>query len=169
MVALEQPESVFVGKVTAASDLNRIAEMSVIAVWKGSDLEEQITIWGIPVEGAPVSATDGRFTVGGTYLVIPENTRQPFLASSCSATQRYTPNGIVIPPVYHDAVGATEGRAPLVTQNEPVTSNSAIPGGLRLVLAVAGVTACGLGVVVYRRRSAARLALARAERFDDTP
>ena len=163
MVALEQPESVFVGKVTAASDLNRIAEMSVIAVWKGSDLEEQITIWGIPVEGAPVSATDGRFTVGGTYLVIPENTRQPFLASSCSATQRYTPNGIVIPPVYHDAVGATEGRAPLVTQNEPVTSNSERHAD------AFGDAPCGLGVVVYRRRSAARLALARAERFDDTP
>ena len=121
ITALEASNTAFVGRVVSTSDFDRIAEMRVIAVWKGGDLEEQITVWGVPVEGAPVSATDRRFAVGNSYLVIPENTRQPFLASSCSATQPFAANGLVIPPAYHDAVEATQGRAPLVA-SQPDTA-----------------------------------------------
>jgi hypothetical protein len=159
VTALEEAPAAFVGRVTATSDLDRVAEMRVIAVWKGNDLEEQITVWGVPVAGAPVAATDGRFTVGSTYLVIPENTRQPFLASSCSATQAYAANGLIIPPAYRNAVGASQGRAPLVSQPGTAAPTEDVPGGLVFGLAAAGLTVSGVSLAANRRRSAARTAM----------
>jgi hypothetical protein len=159
VAALEEAPTAFVGRVTATSDFDRIAEMRVVAVWKGDDLEEQITVRGVPVAGAPVAATDGRFTVGSTYLVIPDNTRQPFLASSCSATQAYAANGLIIPPAYRNAVGATQGRAPLVNQPGAAAPTDDVPGGLVFGLAAAGLTVSGVSLAANRRRSAARTAM----------
>jgi hypothetical protein len=145
----------FVGEVTAISDLDRVAEMRVVAVWKGPDLPTQVTVRGALEEGLPVTADDARFTVGVRYLVVPENAQQPFQATRCSATTPIRATGTVIPAAYHEAVGAQSGRLP-IAQSQSGTSSAMPDGNLVLGLAAAGVTASALGVLATRRRSGRR-------------
>ena len=145
----------FVGEVTAVSDLDRVAEMRVVAVWKGPDLPTNVTVLGALEEGLPVTADDARFTVGVRYLVVPENPQQPFQSTRCSATTPIRATGTVIPATYHEAVGAQSGRLP-IAQSEPGASSATPDGTMVLGLAAAGVTASALGVVATRRRSGQR-------------
>lgn len=165
--ALANASVAFVGTVTAASDRDRIADVEVIAVWKGPDLRHQVSVWGTSAVGAAPASTDGRFAVGATYLIIPENTREPFLATSCSATQIYADGGLLIPVAYQDDVGATTGRSPAnvaaVPAEIPPLPNRTLVAGV----AVVGLGTAALGILV-RRRSARRRS-ADAEEFPSRP
>ena len=109
--ALAAASSVFVGTVTETSDDSRVALMQVISVWKGRDLPGRVEVRGTTEANAPSSSTDRRFEQGKTYLVIPENSRPPFLATACSATVAFAGAPNLVPRSYQDAVGATTGRA----------------------------------------------------------
>ena len=156
---LADASSVFVGDVVATSDHDRFAEMQVIAVWKGLDLPETVTVTGTFEEGGPMSADDARFTVGRRYLVIPENTRDPFVATKCSATVPVRATGTLIPPAYQEAVGADAGREPLAATNAVAASEGA-DGTLALGLAAVGISVSGIGWLVSRKSRSERAAMA---------
>jgi hypothetical protein len=153
--ALEEAVSVFVGEVTATTDRDRIAEMRVVAVWKGLDLPEIVTVAGTFEEGGPVGADDARFTVGRQYLVVPENTRAPFVATKCSATTPIHVTGTLIPAPYQEAIGAEMGRSPLDSADSAKPSAGS-NGTLGLGLAAAGIAASALGWLASRRSGAKR-------------
>lgn len=156
--AMEQASSVFVGEVRSTGDRDRMAEMRVIAIWKGLDLPETVTVWGTFDEGGPVASEDARFTVGRQYLVIPENTRQPFVATKCSATSQYRATGTLIPAAYHDIVGTDVGRAPQVADGS-AESTAAADGTLAFGLAAAGLAASAIGFAAKRKTGAERAAM----------
>lgn len=159
--ALEESFTVFVGDVVATSDQNRIAEMRVIAVWKGPDLPEQVKVSGTNIEGSPVGADDARFTAGRRYLVIPENTREPFFATRCSATMPIRATGTLIPPAYQEVLGIDAGRAPATPAPSPTTEPPT--GSLALGLAAAGIAVSAFGWLATRRPGSQR------ETMADTP
>lgn len=105
--AIESASSVFVGRVTDTSDAGRVAQVQVLSIWKGRDLPETVEVRGTTGTAGTV---DRRFDTAKTYLFIPENTRVPFLASACSATQSFVGPANIIPTAYQEAVGATTGR-----------------------------------------------------------
>ena len=148
VTSLDDANVVFVGEVIGVEDQSRIAEFRVLSVWKGPELDERIEIRGTPQAGAPVHPDDGRFTVGRTYLVIPENGRAPFLASRCSATRPFTTTAHAIPVVSQNAVGAEVGRAPLpgpdttdTTDHGGVGTTQVVTAGIVLsVLAASGLS-----------------------------
>lgn len=109
--ALRSADTVFVGRVVSLDGSGRVAEMEVTSIWKGRDLPTRVEVRGASASDAPASATDRRFDVDATYLVIAENSREPFLASACSATQKHAAAANLIPPSFQDAVGATTGRS----------------------------------------------------------
>lgn len=157
--ALGEATSVFVGEVASVEDQDRVATMDVLSVWKGPDLPEQVEVRGAPAVGSPVGPDDRRFTVGKTYLVIPENTRRPFLASNCSAISAFSDTGVAIPAGYQEAVGATTGRAPVTPVPESETAGSGVPLGLLAIVGAVPV-AVGAAVLVRRRRAPTRRRLA---------
>lgn len=67
---------------------------------------------GTNIECSPVGADDARFTSGRRYLVIPENTREPFFATRCSATMPIRAPGTLIPPAYQEVLAIDAGRVP---------------------------------------------------------
>lgn len=164
---LRDSPSVFVGDVVATSERDRVAEMQVVAVWKGPDLPERVSVWGTADTSLTVAANDARFTIGTRYLVIPENTRQPFLATRCSATSPIRAAGTVIPASYQDAVGADAGRLPITQVNEEDPGAEA-GGTLVLGFAVAGVATAAVGLLATRRSGPEREAMA-DKKIEDTP
>lgn len=111
--AIASAQSVFVGRVQSTDNSGRVATVEVLSVWKGRDLTEQVEVRGASSADSAPQGTDRRYEVGVTYLFVPENGRDPFLATSCSATQRYTGPPRLIPVTYQDGVGATTGRNPI--------------------------------------------------------
>lgn len=162
--ALSEATTVFVGEVLTVADHGRTATMHVVAIWKGADLPEQLELFGTADPTAPVHQDDGRYTVGATYLVVPENTRQPFLATKCSATRRHAANGTVIPVAYQEAVGAASGRSPL-----PSGSLDDGPAGSTAFnsIAAAGVIVVTAGLVARRRKRRQRFARVPMSSWDD--
>ena len=127
----------FVAKVKATDDSQRVAGVEVLSVWKGRDLPQFLDVMGAASADAPVSASDRRFEVGTTYLVIPENSREPFLASACSATQVFTGAPSAVPPPYQDAVGSISGRLPIFGESSEVTERNLTASILPLLGAIA--------------------------------
>jgi len=125
--AMVNATAVFVGEVISTSDGGRVAKVRVTSIWKGRDLPATVEVRGASEPGGPASATDRRFETGTTYLVIPENTREPFLATACSATQPSNAVSNVIPETYHQALGATEGRSPIGDSNSSETTETNFP------------------------------------------
>lgn len=114
--AIDEATSVFVGRVQETADGGTVARMRVLSVWKGRDLPEIVEVRGSA--GSGTSSSDARrFEVGRNYLVIPENTREPYLATACSPTQAYSAAPNVIPTSYQEAAGATQGRPPIPTDS----------------------------------------------------
>lgn len=114
--AIDGATSVFVGRVETIEDSGTVAEMRVLSVWKGRDLPEIVEVRGSA--GSATSSSDARrFEVGRNYLVIPENTREPYLATACNPTQAYSAAPNVIPTSYQEAAGATTGRPPISTES----------------------------------------------------
>lgn len=124
--AIEAADSVFIGRVISLDESRRVAEMEVTSIWKGQDLGTRVEVRGASASDAPPSVTDRRFDAGATYLVIPENSREPFLASACSATQRHAAAANIIPPSFQDAVGATTGRAPMAQSGSSRADEAAL-------------------------------------------
>jgi hypothetical protein len=114
--AIDSATTVFVGQVVATEDQGTTAEMRVLSVWKGRDLPETVQVSG-SAGSATTSSDARRFDVGRSYLVIPENSREPFLATACNATQAYSAAPNVIPSSYQDGTGAARGRPPIVTDS----------------------------------------------------
>ena len=105
--AIAAATSVFVGRVAETSDAGRVAQVQVLAIWKGRDLPEVVEVRGT---SGTAGTIDRRFDAAKTYLFVPENARAPFLASACSATQSFVGPANIVPTAYQDAVGATAGR-----------------------------------------------------------
>lgn len=169
--ALEQAQAVFVASVRSLDPSGRVAQMEVLSVWKGRDLPSRVEVRGATSSDAPTTATDGRFSQGATYLVIPENGREPFLATSCSATQPYTNPPNLIPPIYQDAIGADTGRipatAPTLTaeEEEALLASSIVP-----LIGIIGLIALSwIGIAWVRSTKPERLEEASAEPEPTTP
>ncbi len=151
ITAIRRADSVFVGRVIELADFNRMATMQVIEIWKGSDLDELVTVSG-STSGAPqVRVTDRTYTLRSTYLVVPFGSRSPFSDDACSATGLFVPLGGQIPPRFQDAVGATTARFPITAA--PATGTSESSGGFGQQLLVGGsIVMLALVVLVRRRR-----------------
>ena len=171
--ALEQAQTVFVASVRSLDPSGRVAQMDVLSVWKGRDLPSRVEVRGATSADAPTASTDGRFTQGATYLVIPENGREPFLATSCSATQPYTNPPNLIPPVYQSAVGTDTGRipatAPTLTaeEEEALLTSSIVP----LIGIIGLIALTWIGIAWVRSTKPERLeeAIAKPERSKPEP
>ncbi len=130
--AIDGATTVFVGRVVAIEDQGTIAEVRVLSVWKGRDLPETVEVRGSA--GSATSSSDARrFDVGRNYLVIPENSREPYLATACNATQAYSAAPNVIPTSYQDAAGAAKGRPPIVTDSGVDTEAELVSSILPLI------------------------------------
>jgi len=166
--ALSNAASVFVGEATVVADQGRVATMDVISIWKGPDLPEQVEVRGTATVGSPVGPEDRRFTEGTTYLVIPENTRQPFLAGKCSATIAFNGTGLAIPAGYQEVIGAATGRAPVMPAPESEAGTGGLPMGLLAMASVVPVLA-GVALIIHHRRRPSRRRLAELipKRSDD--
>jgi hypothetical protein len=141
--ALGEASTVFVGEVAATTEDGHTATMRVVSIWKGRDLPGRVEVHGTDSTGENAA----KFVAGATYLVVPENSRTPFLASICSATRPYEPTGSAIPAAYQEAVGAAEGRTP---EGSSVAADAADAKVLRtaaLGIVSAGVIATGLLVI----------------------
>jgi hypothetical protein len=114
--AIDKANTVFVGRVVAVEEQGTVAEMRVLSIWKGRDIPETVEVRGSA--GAATSGSDARrFEVGRNYLVIPENSRDPYLATACSATQAYAAAPGIIPTSYQEAAGAAKGRPPIAVDS----------------------------------------------------
>lgn len=145
--ALRDASTVFVGGVITTGEDGQTATMRVISIWKGRDLPGRVDVVG--TDGSGENAA--QFVTGATYLVIPENKREPFLASTCSATRPHEPTGTLIPPAYQDAVGATSGRQPLGSSAAADDADGRVLKTAALGIVSAGVIATGLlALRIYR-------------------
>jgi len=126
VTAMQRADSVFVGRVTELSDLNRTATMAVLETWKGADLGSEVTVNG-SFSGSPVVGPGDRtYLLGTTYLVIPFGSRSPFFDDACSGTGLYVPSGGQIPPQFHNAVGRMVAQVPAAVA--PIPEDSGGPG-----------------------------------------
>ena len=93
---------VFVGTVIYTSDQDRVARVSVEAIWRGPSMPAYVYVHGSPVSG-PFTATsvDRHYQSGHRYLFVPLNDHMPFDDNSCSLTQPYTAELAALAP--HDA------------------------------------------------------------------
>ncbi len=139
--AIAAADVVFVGRVVSIAELGLVAQVEVLSIWKGRDLPELVEVRG--ASGSAASSSDARrFDVDNRLLVIPENSRAPFLATGCSATQAYSGGAHLIPASYQDAAGATAGRPPIAPESavdvEAELSRSILP--LLALIALIGLT-----------------------------
>ena len=149
--AIRQADSVFVGRVVDTADFSRLATIDVLEIWKGDDLAPRVIVNG-SFSGSPqIGPNDRVFTLGATYLVVPFGSRSPFFDEACSGTALFSPLGGLIPPQFHDAVGATTGRV----VNQQIASDEAPQpaGGPALWLyAGGGLLVVALVALTLRRR-----------------
>lgn len=141
--------SVFVGEVRSVETDDRIVTMEVLSVWKGRDLPAHVEVRGTTTYGAAPAATDRRFEAGARYLVIPENSRSPFLATSCSATQRFSGSPGLIPQSLQDAAGTASGRAPLGP--DPVDVEAAVSRSVLPLIGAIGLIALTWAAILWMR------------------
>ncbi len=146
---LRRANVVFVGTVESVSNDDRTAVFEVHWVWKGTDVEERVTIYGESTDEAALSADDLRFQPGITYLVASATSAPPYLADRCTATRvwREQGNGGVIPSTYAGVFGDTTPKSPdPVTTNEEssgVLDNPIVPIGTGVVVAALLIYALG--------------------------
>ena len=137
--AIDGATSVFVGRVQEITEGGTVANVRVLSVWKGRDLPEIVEVRGSA--GSATSSSDARrFEVGRNYLVIPENSREPYLATACSPTQAYSAAPNVIPTSYQEAAGAAKGRPPIPTDSE-VDAEAQLTRSVLPMLGVIGLIA----------------------------
>lgn len=151
--ALAAADVVFVGVVTGLETDVRIATVEIESIWKGPDLDEVVEVRGTETADSPRSTTDRTFAEGQRYLFVPENARSPFLASACSATERYSGAAHVIPAPYQGVLQASSGRTPIAAGIDDASQDSdadlwPLIGGLAVTL--------GLLALLVRRISKAR-------------
>ncbi len=149
--AIATAEVVFVGRTTAVSLDGRVSEMEVTSIWKGPNLPGHVEVRGALTADAPPSGSDRQFQTGVQYLVVAENGRDPFMATACSATQRFSGPANLIPPSYQEAAGTASGRQPVAT----VTGDggeAAVAAGVVPLLGVLALIA-GLSALVTRHRN----------------
>lgn len=150
--AIASSQSVFVGRVLDTDESGRVARVEVLSIWKGRDLADRVEVRGANSADSALEATDRRFDVGASYLFIPENGREPFLATSCSATQRYSNPPNLIPVTYQDAAGATAGRAPLdVSAVSPADEEAETASSILPLLGMIGLIAIASVAISWSR------------------
>jgi hypothetical protein len=117
--AIAGAESVFVGEVIAAGFESDQATLSVQWIWKGPDLNSQLTVSTPPAANGGVPGY--RFREGSTYIVIIEQRTNPIVIGECSGTRVYRGDGEAIPADLQEATGRATGRVPgeLAQQDEP--------------------------------------------------
>jgi hypothetical protein len=144
--SLARTEVAFIGEVVDRSNRDRTAEMRVIEVWKGRRLPATVTVNGGPSDSTQQTAIDRTFLLGQFYLVIPANSRAPFLDSLCSGTQLWsTPDG-TIPDHLQLAVGNSE-PIPILSDGPASGPSGGMSGALGNLGVAAVVLGIGLGLV----------------------
>ena len=157
ITAMNLADSVFVGQVMELSDVNRVATMRVLEIWKGPDLGAQVTVNG-SFSGSPqVLLSDRTYVLGATYLVVPFGRRSPFFDEACSGTRPYSPLGGQIPPQFQNAVGTPTARMPAAFGVADDTSDGSGRAGSLLI---GGGVLAALGLVLLARRRRKRAAAA---------
>jgi hypothetical protein len=137
--ALASATVAFVGTVTAVADDAQTATFDVGEIWKGTNLADPITVYGVGLSTTGAAAGGRTWTVGTRYLVFPMLDKDGnLLDRGCSPTVEYTPA--------LDALRPTSAHAP---QGPPT---SGVPGdppiaAVFLVIVVFGT----LGAVVLWR------------------
>jgi hypothetical protein len=136
--ALTRANAVFVAEVISVENRGRTAEAQVLAVWKGRDLPERITLLGGSSDPTVVDSDDRTYRVGVTYLVVSQGVRPPFNDNRCTATRPYNALPNQIPPNLRDAVGSDTARAPIPSDAEEAEADQA-ENRLSLAIIVFGI------------------------------
>ena len=146
--ALAQRPIAFVGEVQSVSEEGRVATIEVLEIWKGEGVSRYTRVWGYDVGAGAELTPDQWWAVGSTYLVIPETLRVPFVATACSGTVEFTPEG-KIPEQYVPAVGTAQVRFPLGVTAESASAEADASGGLPWMMIALG--ALVLGFIARRK------------------
>jgi hypothetical protein len=133
--SIEAADVVFIGRVMEVSDLNRIATMTVVEIWKGPDLISPVVVSGSISGEKAVGPSDRTYLPGETYLVVPFGRRSPFLDEACTATRLYPFANGAIPAQFQAAAGATTARMPGVAG----AAAEADAGGSSATLVLGGI------------------------------
>lgn len=165
--AIEAASTAFVGRVMSTKDLGLVAEVQVLSVWKGRDLPQVVEVRGA-TDSTP-SSDSRRLDAGQTYLVIPENSRAPFLATACSATQGYAGPPNVIPTSYQDGAGAAAGRPPIGSEPADDTEAELTTSILPLLGLIGLIAAAWLIISRLRSLEPERMASVASETAPPSP
>lgn len=162
--ALTRANAVFVAEVISVENRGRTAEAQVLAVWKGRDLPERVTLLGGSSDPTVFDSDDRTYRVGVTYLVVSQGLRPPFSDNRCTATRPFNGLPSQIPANFQDAVGTDTARDPIPSDAGEADTEEA-EGRLSLAIIVFGIAVIFIvGVIAlttsnsrYRRRSAAEV------------
>jgi hypothetical protein len=137
--ALTSAGVAFVGTVTAVADNGQTATFDVQEIWKGTNLANPITVYGVGVSTTGAAAGGRTWAVGTRYLVFPMLDKDGnLLDRGCSPTVEYT--------AALDALRPASAHAP---QGPPT---SGIPGDTPIAAVFLVIVVFGtLGVVVLWR------------------
>jgi hypothetical protein len=144
--AIKRADSVFVAQVTSISDRGATAEARVLAVWKGPDIADVVTLAGGDPEA--VDGTTRIHILGRSYLVVARWSRRAFVDDKCTATRFFIDDPNLIPPQLREAVGAEVARLPLISDSDSVSGG--ITGRTYAIAGLAGLL-LALGVFLSRR------------------
>lgn len=153
-VAMSDAETVFVGTVTSAEYLDRVATFQVEEIWKG-DIGANVVVTGGPsvreLEAAAargedlVTSVDRSYAVGTRYLVVSHGSDgDVLLDNQCSVTQVYSADLDQYRP--DTALIVTQTGDPTPT----VSTEAAVNYGLIVGL---GVAVIGIGVAAFAIRN----------------
>jgi hypothetical protein len=108
--AMTSAEVVFVGTVTATTNRDTWANVTVEEVWKGPDQPVSVIVHGGP-GGNAATSVDRTFEVGTKYLLFPYVDERLGLAdNSCTSTQPWTEALLPLRPAnVRQPTGAPEG------------------------------------------------------------
>jgi hypothetical protein len=140
---------VFVGTVESVSNDERTAVFDVHWVWKGKDVEQQVTVYGESIDDAAVSADDRRFQIGITYLLASTTAAPPYRSDRCTATRfwRESGNGGAIPSTFTSVFGDVTPTRPIPIAAEEESStlldNPFLPIGVGVGVALLLIFAIG--------------------------
>ncbi len=89
--ALARAGVAFVGTVTGVADDGQTATFDVAEIWKGTNLANPITVYGLGVDTAGAAAGGRTWAVGTRYLVFPTLDKNGnLLDRGCSPSVAYT-------------------------------------------------------------------------------
>jgi len=142
---LKTAEIVFVGTVTATSNRDSWANVTVEEIWKGPDQAASIVIKGGP-GGNAATSVDRAFKPGVKYLFFPSLNDGALQDNSCSSTTEWSADLLKLRPADTRVLnGAKAGTA--------VSDLSGVLAPLAVAILVAGIL-LAVGLLARSRQSA---------------